>query len=270
VGDQGTSFGPFQLHVGGALPKGKGAAWAGSDAGILYAMQRMAQSGAKGLSGKAAVTAISSRFERPADVAGEIGKAMSFYGQDGSTPGPITATPGAAPSTPADTRRQALLAFSKKSVGAFINNKEAPPIKGLIDKMHGSVFAVDHNEPLSPNANSAVGLAKQYLGTKYQWGGSSPKGFDCSGFVQYVYGKQGVKLGRTTYDQIKQGTPVNKQQLQPGDVVFFSKSGDVHHEGMYIGDNQFIHAPHTGDVVKISSLSDPYYSQQFAGGRRMH
>lgn len=79
VGDQGTSFGPFQLHVGGALPRGKGAAWAGSNAGIDYALQRMA-SVAKGLKGQAAVDAIVRRFERPADPNSEIRKAMSFYG----------------------------------------------------------------------------------------------------------------------------------------------------------------------------------------------
>jgi cell wall-associated NlpC family hydrolase len=123
--------------------------------------------------------------------------------------------------------------------------------------------------PLHPMAGGLIRQAEKFLGTPYKWGGADPKGFDCSGFVQYLYGKQGIKLGRTTYQQINEGKPVKQNQLRPGDIVFFSKDGDVHHEGLYIGNNQFMHAPHTGDVVKISSLSEPYYAQQFAGGRRV-
>jgi len=129
---------------------------------------------------------------------------------------------------------------------------------------------VDHSKDVSPNAGAVIRLADHYLGTPYQWGGANPKtGFDCSGFVQWLYGKAGVNLPRTTYQQIKVGQPVSRQNLRPGDIVFFSDQGDVHHEGLYIGDNQFIHAPHTGDVVRISSLSEPYYASQFAGGRRV-
>jgi cell wall-associated NlpC family hydrolase len=128
----------------------------------------------------------------------------------------------------------------------------------------------DFDGPLHPNSNPIVAMAQQYLGTPYLWGGADPrKGFDCSGFVQYLYAQAGISLGRTTYDQIKQGQPVNDvKTLQAGDVVFFQHGGDVHHEGLYIGGGQFIHAPKTGDVVKISSLSDQYYASSFAGGRR--
>jgi murein DD-endopeptidase MepM/ murein hydrolase activator NlpD len=80
VGDKGTSFGPFQLHVGGALPRGKGAAWANSPAGIEYAVRQMAQAGARGLQGRAAVNAIVQNFERPARPGAEISKAMNLYG----------------------------------------------------------------------------------------------------------------------------------------------------------------------------------------------
>ena len=94
IGDHGTSFGPFQLHAGGALPRGKSSAWAHSRAGIDYALRSMSQV-AGGLKGQAAVSAISSRFERPADVPGEIAKAMTYYGKGGSTP-PGTLPPGPA------------------------------------------------------------------------------------------------------------------------------------------------------------------------------
>jgi len=131
-------------------------------------------------------------------------------------------------------------------------------------------LAQDFDGELHPNANPIVNMAQQYLGTPYLFGGADPrKGFDCSGFVQYLYSQAGIALGRTTYDQVKQGQPIpDAQNLQAGDVVFFSQGGDVHHEGLYIGGGQFIHAPHTGDVVKISSLSEKYYASQFIGGRR--
>jgi cell wall-associated NlpC family hydrolase len=123
----------------------------------------------------------------------------------------------------------------------------------------------------SPGAQTAISVAQQFLGTPYMWGGSSPTtGFDCSGLVQYAYAQSGVTLPRVAADQYDVGTPVDRTQLQPGDIVFFKdSSGYVHHEGLYLGGGKFLHAPHTGDVVKISSLDEPYYAGQFAGGRRV-
>ncbi|HET8758808.1 MAG TPA: C40 family peptidase, partial [Solirubrobacteraceae bacterium] len=120
-------------------------------------------------------------------------------------------------------------------------------------------------------ALAAVAEAKKYLGTPYQWGGSTPEtNFDCSGLVQWSYAQAGIQIPRVTYDQIDapNGKPVGRDELLPGDLVFFADGGDVHHVGMSLGGDKFIHAPHTGDVVKISSLDEPYYSEQFAGGRR--
>ncbi|HEV7391300.1 MAG TPA: NlpC/P60 family protein, partial [Burkholderiales bacterium] len=97
-----------------------------------------------------------------------------------------------------------------------------------------------------------VGIAMRYLGTPYVWGGSSPGGFDCSGLVAYVYAQVGVSLPHYTGAQWNVGVPVSRGDLQPGDLVFFDGLG---HVGIYIGGNEFIHAPHTGDVVKISSIS---------------
>lgn len=114
---------------------------------------------------------------------------------------------------------------------------------------------VQRTTDIPPDAGEAsiVKTAKDYLGVKYKWGGTDPKsGFDCSGFVQYVQRLQGVTVPRTTYQQLKAGKAVSKDQLQPGDAVFFH---DGSHEGMYIGNGKFIQAPHTGDVVKISDLN---------------
>jgi len=111
-----------------------------------------------------------------------------------------------------------------------------------------------------------VGIAMQYLGTPYRWGGSSPStGFDCSGFVMYVFSRVGVSLPRTVSTQYAVGVAVSRSELQPGDIVFFNNLG---HDGIYIGGNQFIHSPHTGDVVKISAITG-YYSDNYVGARRV-
>ena len=116
-----------------------------------------------------------------------------------------------------------------------------------------------------PTHGGVVGIAMRYLGVPYVWGGASPSGFDCSGLVMYVFAQVGISLPHSSYAQYGMGSPVGMSQLQAGDLVFFAGAS---HEGIYIGGGQFIHAPHTGDVVKISSLSG-WYSSTFAGGRRL-
>jgi peptidoglycan DL-endopeptidase CwlO len=110
-----------------------------------------------------------------------------------------------------------------------------------------------------------VGIAMQFLGTPYVYGGSSPSGFDCSGFVMYVYSKVGVSLPHNAAAQYGHGTPVDRSQLQPGDLVFFNGLG---HNGIYVGGGSFIHSPHTGDVVKISSMTG-WYASTYVGARRV-
>lgn len=121
-------------------------------------------------------------------------------------------------------------------------------------------------------AGSLVEYAKKFLGTPYVWGGTTPDGFDCSGFVQYVYKHFGYNIPRTTKEQIKVGYDAPVDQLQPGDLLFFDTQGsgtptDVSHVGMYIGDGMFIHAPRTGDVVKIVKF-EGYYKQRFIKAKR--
>jgi cell wall-associated NlpC family hydrolase len=120
-------------------------------------------------------------------------------------------------------------------------------------------------------AIAAVAEARAQLGTKYVWGGESPdSGFDCSGLVQWAYKQVGIDIPRVTYDQFKVGKSVDRNHLVPGDIVFFrDASGDLHHEGISLGGDRFLHAPHTGDSVKISSLREPYYAKEFAGARRV-
>lgn len=106
----------------------------------------------------------------------------------------------------------------------------------------------------------------QYLGVPYRWGGADPStGFDCSGFVLYVYAKVGISLPHYTGAQWALGIPVSRNDLKPGDVVFFN---GISHDGIYIGGGQFVQAPRTGDVVKVSSLSESWYSSTYDGARR--
>jgi cell wall-associated NlpC family hydrolase len=110
-----------------------------------------------------------------------------------------------------------------------------------------------------------VGYAKKFIGTPYVYGGSSPRGFDCSGFTSYVYHHFGVALPRTSYSQIGAGRRVARGALRPGDLVFFDGLG---HVGLYIGNGRFIHAPHTGTRVRIETLAG-WYSSRFSGARRI-
>lgn len=119
--------------------------------------------------------------------------------------------------------------------------------------------------PDGDRAAQVVAIAMQYLGVPYKWGGASPsEGFDCSGFIMYVYAQIGISLPHHAASQYAYGVPVSRDQLAPGDLVFFSGLG---HAGIYIGGGQFIHAPHTGDVVKISSMDERWGS--YVGARRI-
>jgi hypothetical protein len=124
--------------------------------------------------------------------------------------------------------------------------------------------------PANTFGGQAVAFAYRFLGVPYVWGGATPEGFDCSGLTMYVYAQLGIKLGHYTGFQYYQGRRVPRDQLQPGDLVFFhsSPSGVPGHEGMYIGNGSFIHAPHTGDVVKISSMFDTRYALSYMGAVR--
>jgi peptidoglycan DL-endopeptidase CwlO len=145
---------------------------------------------------------------------------------------------------------------------ARIAGQTAPSVSGIgvgASTPEGSTIA-------PPNVHGGVvGIAMRYLGVPYVWGGSSPRGFDCSGLVMYVFAQIGVSLPHSSYAMYGMGIPVSLSQLEPGDLVFFSGAS---HMGIYIGGGQFIHAPHTGDVVKISSMTG-YYASAFVGGRRV-
>lgn len=123
--------------------------------------------------------------------------------------------------------------------------------------------------PASGNGSSIVATAKQYLGYKYVYGGSSPStGFDCSGFTSYVFKQHGITLSRTAAGQYSNGVAVSRANLQPGDLVMFGKSG-INHVAIYIGGGQIIHASTPSTGVRIDSLSTGYYNNNYVGARRI-
>ena len=126
------------------------------------------------------------------------------------------------------------------------------------------------NAPASSKGQAIVNEAKKYLGIKYVYGGSTPKGFDCSGLVKYVLAKNGISVSRTSASQARQGVSVSKSNLQPGDLLFFAKNGRVHHVGIYAGNGQMIHAPHTGAKIRYDSINTPYRQKEFYCAKRMY
>lgn len=133
--------------------------------------------------------------------------------------------------------------------------------------------SVAASAPAFGNGAEVVSYAKQFLGCPYVYGGTSPRGFDCSGFAKYIYSNFGVYLNRTASAQMSNGVSISWGEMQPGDLVFFKKAGSsasrASHVGIYIGGGQFIHASTSRTGVIISDLSSAYYTSGFVGARRV-
>ncbi len=119
-------------------------------------------------------------------------------------------------------------------------------------------------------AYEVTGTALRLRGTPYRNGGNDPAGFDCSGFVNYVFGENGISVPRTVSDQFRAGRKVDAQQLQAGDLVFFTTvSPGASHVGIVIGGDEFVHAPSGAGEVRVERLSASYWSTRFVGARRV-
>jgi cell wall-associated NlpC family hydrolase len=117
---------------------------------------------------------------------------------------------------------------------------------------------------------NVTGTALNLRGTPYRNGGSDPSGFDCSGFVKYVFEQNGVSVPRTVGDLYRLGTQIDARQLEPGDLVFFTTtSPGASHVGIVIGGDEFVHAPSTTGQVRVERLSAPYWSTRLIGARRV-
>lgn len=122
----------------------------------------------------------------------------------------------------------------------------------------------------SRKAQILLSMARQYVGVPYVWAGRSPGGFDCSGFVFYVFDQMGYGLPRMADGQFEVGVPVSRRELQPGDLVFFSTyEPGPSHVGIYLGNDQFIHASSGAGYVTVTSLSSSYYRERYLGARRI-
>lgn len=150
-------------------------------------------------------------------------------------------------------------ARAQAQVNANANAKAtAPPVS--------SETIFDTNLAPSSSGGDAASVALRYLGVPYVWGGSSPSGFDCSGLVMFAYAHVGVSLPHSSYAQWSSGRHVAKSELQRGDLVFFSGRG---HVGIYLGGGSFVHAPHSGTVVQIDSMSGGWYTSSYDGAVRI-
>jgi cell wall-associated NlpC family hydrolase len=122
-------------------------------------------------------------------------------------------------------------------------------------------------EPRHLFGRRVVRYARHFLGVRYSWGGTSPHtGFDCSGLVRYVFGHFGISLPHSSFADLWQGRRVSRRHLRPGDLVFF---GDASHVGIYVGADRFIDAPHSGTVVRISTMAGSWYGATYDGARRL-
>jgi len=197
----------------------------------------------------------------------------------------ITPSAPASPQTGAQSLgKQAITAYLLQSSNALAAGQQVDPNSVLQLAMlrqqmgpgqqvstlqNGNVSLPVIHGKIDGHTSQALDFVKHAIGTPYVWGGARPGGFDCSGLLQYAWGRAGVKIPRTTYDQWRKGTAIARGQLRPGDAVFFRGSdarGNLPgHVGMYIGGGKFIEAPHTGANVRISTLAG---RSDYQGARR--
>jgi cell wall-associated NlpC family hydrolase len=116
-----------------------------------------------------------------------------------------------------------------------------------------------------PSSQDVIRYARRFIGTPYHWGGSTPAGFDCSGYIQYVYARFGVRMDHSTYAIRGAFPPVSRANLRAGDIVFFAGDG---HAGIYIGRGRFIHSPSSGKRIHIARLTDGWYARSYGGAVR--
>ena len=169
--------------------------------------------------------------------------------------------------------RQAVISF-QKAVGLKADGiVEAKTFKALTGKpipAKTAATAPGKNQPMDKKAAGILKTAMSYKGVKYRFGGATPAGFDCSGFVMYVFNKHGIKLPRTADIQFTVGKPIkNKKELKPGDLVFFETyEKGASHVGIYQGNDKFVHASSSRGVT-LSGLSEEYYAKRYLGARRV-
>lgn len=169
-----------------------------------------------------------------------------------------------------DITKAAVINFQKKH-GLAADGIAGTQTLGKMDTLMGREATASRAASERPSQN-IVDYAKKFLGVRYVWGGTTTKGFDCSGFVKYVYKNFSITLNRTSSAQAKNGTYIKKANLSAGDLVFFDTNGGskrINHVGIYIGSGKFIHSSSSHSGVVISSITTGFYSNAYITARRV-
>ena len=166
-----------------------------------------------------------------------------------------------------ETKKAVAQKSEKSHDKAAAKNKNDKKVAAAKDKKHASAKTRDvAANGISSARSTLLNHGKKFIGTPYVWGGTSPKGFDCSGLVHYLYQKQGVSIPRNSREQFSR-LPVASNP-QPGDLVFFRRNGTINHVGLYLGGGKMLHAPQTGAKVRIEDMGRPNWKRRYAGARR--
>ena len=164
-----------------------------------------------------------------------------------------------------------LISIALLTACSHTSNYTKPDTQATKSKNSRKSYQTSKNDYTNHRGKKIAGLAKTLIGKPYRYGGASPRGFDCSGLVYYTHGKFGITTPRTSLQQHKKAKPIPLTQLQSGDLIFFKlNKNKISHVGIYIGQNQFIHAPVSGKKVSASSLNDPYWRRRIAGSGRFY
>lgn len=162
--------------------------------------------------------------------------------------------------------------------GSYVELDKPNAIKGDIASRGGMESRSSGSAKNASEQNGVTGeqiaeYSKKFLGVPYKWGGATPEGFDCSGLTYYIYKQFGITLKRTSSGQSTQGALVDRNELKPGDLIFFDTQGEnngqVTHNGLYIGDDKFIHSANPRTVVRITDLSESYYTKAYVKAKRI-
>jgi len=252
IGDQGTSFGPWQLHIGGAFPSGVTGdkqAWAWSPAGIDYALRHIATV-AGGQTGAQAVSSIVSRFERPANIPREIAGALGALGLPVSSASGYTTGQGRSVS-PVQATQGGTGGIDALAALLLQRTFQPPPVdtQGTVQNP-----ALVHETAAPPPTGDALTLARQYLD-------STGKAFSNPGFAQYLHGLNGVQLPSSTLAQSAAGTHTSSPKA--GDVAFFGKPPS--YQGVHLDAGHILHGD--GAVLRVTALAHPSYLPGLAGSR---